>query len=659
MVEASQLVPELWLEIARHFRSRSRTRTAALARVNRYLHSIFQAELYRAAVKDGAPEITIFAAAKGNLETLQVAAKYGARLQDFYLADPTEENQHRWASLLREPLPPQACWATPLHLAAHKGQYHVVKWLVAQGVDINAAGRLICDCRPVGSRVPVPRPVADHRHPMSNYPAWTPLHHAICGGHTSIAKLLLIAGANHNLIVPVGSTSYPKEFAELQDSEATEHDDQHKPFAWFHDPARKAFVQNIHPIHVAAAFGNRSLVKYLMREWGVNINRLDDNLATPLHHAIAAKNKSMVVYLLSHGADATKPWQLRVDNDAVMSHHNALDFALAFDADCCFAILKEVENITWIKSFDDDGHVRYESSLKLSLAAFAFEPRHEENIYNLRSYARTGNASLINYMRYSITSITSTLFGILDEFIYRTEKAAPLVGAAWERHFLAEMQASFIIICVTAGVNLNHGIYLRAFFDIKHFEIDSLLPREIVLQLVQLVAKSIPNAPSQWLHPGDKGVEFLSQCPVGTLALVLLISSTSSEDVQDDIRLIEILIEKGAKLAVDDHSIIACSPMVVLLTRLKNDADYYRRVHTRRWARTDLEILIKMLGYAGGWNTVMEANAQDMVVVVNDFFHAIPEDDKVTLFREVRDSMPISLQVSVSKALGVELENDI
>ncbi|KAF4903768.1 Ankyrin repeat and SOCS box protein 5 [Colletotrichum fructicola] len=658
MVEASLLVPELWLEIARHFRSRSKTRTAALARVNRYLHSIFQAELYRAAVKHWASEITIFAAAKGNLETLQVAAKYGARLQDFYLADPTEEVEHRWASALREHLPPQACWATPLHLAAHKGHYHVVKWLVAQGVDINAAGRLICDCRPVGSRVPVPRPVADHRHPMSDHPAWTPLHHAICGGHTSVAKLLLIAGANRNLMVPVGSASYPKEFTELQDSEATEHGDQHKPFAWFHDPARKAFVQDIHPIHVAAAFGNRSLVKYLTREWGVDIDRLDDNLATPLHHAIAAKNKSMVVYLLSHGADATKPWQLRVDNDAVVSHYNALDFALAFDADCCSAIMKEVKDIMWIETVDDDGHVRYESSLKPSLAAFAFEPRHEESVYTLRSYARTGNANLINYMRYSITSTTKTLFVILDEFVYLTEKAASLVGAGWERHFLAEMQASFIIICVTNGVKLNHGIHLRKFFDIKKFEIDSPLPRENVLQLVQLVA-SIPDAPSQWLHPGDKGVEFLSQCPVGTLALVFLISSTSSEDVQDDFRLIDLLIEKGAKLAIDDHSTIACSPLVVLLTRLKYDEDYYRMLSHRSWTGRNLVSLIKRLGYAGGWNTVMEANAQDMVVAVNDFFHAIPEDDRVTLFRDVRKSMPTSLQASVSKALGVELENDI
>ncbi|KAJ3959463.1 hypothetical protein N0V92_003911 [Colletotrichum tropicale] len=414
---------------------------------------------------------------------------------------------------------------------------------------------------------------------MSDYPAWTPLHHAICGGHTSVAKLLLIAGANHNLIVPVGSASYPKEFTELQDSEATEHGDQHKPFAWFHDPARKAFVQDVHPIHVAAAFGNRSLVKYLMREWGVDIDRLDDNLARPLHHAIAAKNKSMVVYLLSHGADATKPWQLRVDNDAVVSHHNALDFALAFDADCCSAILEKAENITWIETVDEGGHARFESSLKLSLAAFAFEPMHEEHIYTLRGYARTANADLMNY--------------------------------------------------------------------------------ENLLQLIQLVAKGISDVPFQWLRPIDKDVESLSQCPIGTLAMVFIISSTRIEGIRDEIRRVELLIEEGAKLAVDDHSTIACSPLLVLLTRLKYDEDYYRRVSHRSWMGSNLVTLIKNLGYAGGWNTVMEANAQDMVVAVNDFFHAIPEDDRVTLFRGVRDSMPTSLQVSVSKALGVELENDV
>ncbi|KAF4820498.1 Ankyrin repeat and SOCS box protein 5 [Colletotrichum siamense] len=659
MVEASLLVPELWLEIARHFRSRSKTRTAALARVNRYLHSIFQAELYRAAVKYWASEITIFAAAKGNLETLQVAAKYGARLQDFYLADPTEEVEHRWASALREHLPPQACWATPLHLAAHKGHYHVVKWLVAQGVDINAAGRLICDCRPVGSRVPVPRPLADHRHPMSDYPAWTPLHHAICGGHTSVAKLLLIAGANRNLIVPVGSASYPKEFPELQDSEATEHGDQHKPFAWFHDPARKAFVQDIHPIHVAAAFGNRSLVKYLTREWGVDIDRLDDNLATPLHHAIAAKNKSMVVYLLSHGADATKPWQLRVDNDAVVSHHNALDFALAFDADCCSAILEKAENTTWIETVDDDGHVRFESSLKLSLAAFAFEPMHEEYSYTLRGYARTANADLMNYVRYPITSIESTFYNILDKFVDCTKEEAPRMGAGWEGHFLAEMQASFIIICIIDCVHLNHEAYLRKLLGMNHFGIDSLFPKESLLRLIQLVAKGIPDVPFQWLRPINKDVESLSQCPIGTLSIVFLISSTRIEGIRDEIRRVELLIDLGAKLAVDDHSTMACSPLVVLLTRLKYDEDYYRRASHRSWMGSNLVTLIKRLGDAGGWNTVMEANAQDMVVAVNDFFHAIPEDDRVTLFRDVRDSMPTSLQVSVSKALGVELENDI
>ncbi|KAH9234440.1 hypothetical protein K456DRAFT_1695124 [Colletotrichum gloeosporioides 23] len=445
MAKAPQLMPEIWLEISRHLDKRFEI--AALAQVNKFLHSIFQAELYRPAVAEKAPEITVVAAAVGNLETLQVAAKFGADLDNFYPLKPAPSVEN-----ILYPAPPG--WGTPLHVAAYHGHYNAGKWLIAQGVSLNAAGRFLCACKPLGCSIP--RSEFDGRSERSEYPAWTPLHHAICGGHTSVARLLLSAGSSDNLIVPVGSEFYSKgsDNDEADDDESFLDDfsdyTDHPPLGQSGHQIKDRhpfdfFVADIHPIHTAAASGNIPLVSYFIHEKDVDVDRLDDNHATPLYHAIAAKQASMVLYLLDldFWADPAKPRHLRVDEDFFVSHYNALDFALAHDEASCRVILQQGEAM-WIENVDDEGFIHNKSTLRTSLAEFTMQLRHSENVFTLR-----------NYMDGDDKKIPRIFTSMLPTFCQATLDDIHMCGFGDERlqFFRAEMQLSFIIACMAREIH--------------------------------------------------------------------------------------------------------------------------------------------------------------------------------------------------------------
>ncbi|WYZ42634.1 hypothetical protein EsH8_VI_000333 [Colletotrichum jinshuiense] len=216
----------------------------AVARVNRRFHDVFNPELYRTAVANGLPEVTVLAAAAGNLETLKLAAAYGADLAGIYACPPPDWVVDDWT---REryrndsqmaggmdwlnvdlivpdgydpgPMPPHACWATPLHLAAMQGHYNVVQWLLGQpNVNFEKPGRFLCQCMPLVRQHPFSESHPDFPDKevhceflrLDRFPAWTPLHFAICNHHTSVARLLLNAGASyHNVRVPNRLEQFP------------------------------------------------------------------------------------------------------------------------------------------------------------------------------------------------------------------------------------------------------------------------------------------------------------------------------------------------------------------------------------------------------------------------------------------------------------------
>ncbi|KAF3801155.1 hypothetical protein GCG54_00010836 [Colletotrichum gloeosporioides] len=614
MAKAPQLVPEIWLEISRHLDNRSEI--AALAQVNKFLHSIFQAELYRPAVAEKAPEITVVAAAAGNLETLQVAAKFGADLDNFYPLKPA-----RSVKDIMYPAPPG--WGTPLHLAAYHGHYNAVKWLISQEFD--------------------------GRSRESEYPAWTPLHHAICGGHTSVAKLLLSAGASDKLIVPVGSKFYLKN-CDCDNGEADEDEsviddssdyadhpflgqsghqikDRH-PFGFF--------ITDIHPIHTAAASGNIPLVSYLIREKDVDVDRLDDNHATPLYHAIAAKQASLVLYLLDldFGVDIAKPRQLRVDRDFFVSHHNALDFALAHDVGSCRVILNRGE-ATWIENIDDEGLSHYKSTLRTSLAEFTMQLRHPENVFTLRSYIDRGDEDIPRIF----TSMLPTFCQATLDDVHMCG-----LGDGWLRFFRAEMQLSFLIACIAIEIHDEDlGVFREAgsFLENGGFGMDSLLPREHLFQLMQLCAQVEHNALPQELHPDSDHVDTLSQCPIGTLALVFMMATRPWLDMEYTARRVSMLLSDGAKVTLDDRRLLACSPMVLLLNRMMDDPFF-----TFRSLSTDPSCvgLVCGLGEAGGWIPITNGTAEDLGPVIDELIDTLPEAEGRWLFEETESSMPDTTQ---------------
>ncbi|KAF9871396.1 ankyrin unc44 [Colletotrichum karsti] len=334
----------------------------ALARVNRQLHEIFRGELYRAAVRDEMSDITFDAAADGNLDTLKVAAEFGADFDTIYDAETTQEISDVWYD--SEALnrlagydsddsdddndigPPKwAAFATPLCMAAFNGHYDVVKWLLARGVNINTPGRFVCDCTSVEFDMAGNQENAEH--PLCIYPAWTPLHFANCGGQTSVARLLLSAGADENLVRTTDSPDYPAVILSKFDGDTLTGavgiamNDPHGEIAADvnHLPVRL--------IHDAAASGDESLVKELVTNRGQDVDTPDGSGATPLYYAIMSAEHATVKQLLSLGADPTRPLSGRgtppftisaallgedtVVNVPAEAYFNALDYAVNND----------------------------------------------------------------------------------------------------------------------------------------------------------------------------------------------------------------------------------------------------------------------------------------------------------------------------------------
>lgn len=77
MAGAMALPAETWLQVAQFSERRD---LAALVRTNRRLHSLINRELYRTAMEENLYPLTLGAVKAGNLDTLKVAAAYGADL---------------------------------------------------------------------------------------------------------------------------------------------------------------------------------------------------------------------------------------------------------------------------------------------------------------------------------------------------------------------------------------------------------------------------------------------------------------------------------------------------------------------------------------------------------------------------------------------------
>ena len=157
--------------------------------------------------------------------------------------------------------------ATPLHVAAAKGQKEFAEFLLANGVDVN---------------------VKDQK-------GGTPLHWAAPKGQIEVAELLLANGADvhvqaENGLTPlhVATAKGQKEFVELLLANGAD-----------------VHVQNengLTPLHWAAMNGKKEVVELLLAN-GVGVNVQDENGSTPLHWAAMYGKKEVVELLLANGVD--------------------------------------------------------------------------------------------------------------------------------------------------------------------------------------------------------------------------------------------------------------------------------------------------------------------------------------------------------------------
>ncbi|KAF0323122.1 hypothetical protein GQ607_009666 [Colletotrichum asianum] len=301
----------------------------ALALANKRLYGVINPALYAQSIKDEAPGITVLAARDGNIDTLKMAASFGADMNRVYWVPvPTWAKPEEIQSTAPE-TGYGVCWATPLHVAAAYGHYDVVKWLLAEGVDIDVPGKLLCGClslyemrQHLGNSSVIWDP---HNTDLDSVPeiagTWTSLHLAICRGNQSIARFLVSRGASlnirYNRIADIPRTHgvaalFCPESCDPDTREAHLGPDDIENSSNDHlndrDPdAREQEDHNyMHVAHTAAASGKKEISRYLIAK-GVDINTLDGSNANVLHYALSESDTDMCKLVLDLGVDTNTP----------------------------------------------------------------------------------------------------------------------------------------------------------------------------------------------------------------------------------------------------------------------------------------------------------------------------------------------------------------
>ncbi|TEA12989.1 hypothetical protein C8034_v005559 [Colletotrichum sidae] len=252
-----------------------------LTLVDRRFYAVFTHCLYEAAVAEHHPGPTCCAASTGNLAALKLAAKHGANFDAIYpqgIAGKEYDIQRaKRLSLLPRKVSDETYErreersGTPLHAAIFAGQVDVVKWLIAERVDLELPGQMDCGCRHF--------PCIDKWYEMcqSDYAigSASSLHYAICQGETAIAHLLLSAGAD--------------------------------PRAWTRDSHRgqRATKRTISALATAIATGERSIVTRLVRDHGNDLNAYVGEPVAAACYAAVAPDSTMVQLVYSLGGNVS------------------------------------------------------------------------------------------------------------------------------------------------------------------------------------------------------------------------------------------------------------------------------------------------------------------------------------------------------------------
>ena len=165
----------------------------------------------------------------------------------------------------------------PIHYAAKKGRYEIVKYFLDQGMDPNITYRAYM--KPFFNEVP-------------NYSLTTPLHSAVYSGSLETVQLLIEHGADVNAKNQNGCT--PLFFAVRAG----------------HAPIIELLLDNGADINASVASGGTPIFEArnyqifkLLSDRGAKVNVTTKNGSTPLFDAVERKDIKTIKFLLNNGAD--------------------------------------------------------------------------------------------------------------------------------------------------------------------------------------------------------------------------------------------------------------------------------------------------------------------------------------------------------------------
>lgn len=258
--------------------------------------------------------MTVGAAESGNIDMLKKAVASGVDLNRVHAIPMCASERERYAPIFERGAPEWRAsftfWATPLHLAVYHGHYDMVRWLVAQGIDLNPPGRLFCECNGTQDYL---RFSGD----LLNSPCWNPLHFAICRGHKAVVRLLLSAGASVETMpqsskISIESLAIPGFTANLEGALVSIR------------KTRECASRGVTALHTAAQLGLESLTTYLVQHREMDINQEDSQGWTPIFDAMLSPEAGMIRHVVSLGAE--KNLRNHIDNEK--PYNTPLGFAL-------------------------------------------------------------------------------------------------------------------------------------------------------------------------------------------------------------------------------------------------------------------------------------------------------------------------------------------
>ena len=259
---------------------------------------------------------------EGRLETL-ILCVFDQRMDLLYSLQGYNKIRHRNLEYGTWPHEP-----SPLHLTCYWGLGHIIKLLIARGIDVNATdtrGRTPLFCAAMNGQANIIQELVDSGANVNTHDitAITPLHASVANDHLNTAKLLLQQGVDVNAIDHEGST--PLSFAAsngntvmmdlLQQMGAVlEPDSGLSPLESASRGGRSSSVQwrlakgvspnatRLLPL-IEAVYANHAHIVRILLDAKANVDAIDRLGNTAMEVAVVQGNVTIIRDLVAAGAD--------------------------------------------------------------------------------------------------------------------------------------------------------------------------------------------------------------------------------------------------------------------------------------------------------------------------------------------------------------------